>query len=92
MKRLLFVFAALSFSCQGWCKGLDDLETLCQILDQAIDSSHIYLQQKTELINKLKKDFLQATDDEQRFERGKRVYQEYIPFENDSPISTCVWI
>lgn len=87
MKRLLFVFAALSLSCQGWCNGQDDLEELCQILDQAIDSSHIYLQQKTELIDKLKKDFQQATDDEQRFERGKRVYQEYIPFENDSAIA-----
>lgn len=63
------------------------LDSLYRVLDEAIDSSAIYLQRKSETIAALHEDLRLATTADQQFERAKRLYQEYIPFDNDSAIA-----
>ena len=64
-----------------------NLDSLYRVLDEAIDSSAIYLQRKSEKIAALHEDLQLATTANQQFERAKELYQEYIPFDNDSAIA-----
>ena len=87
MRRFLLAFAILCVSSRGWCGSSVNMDSLYHILDAAIDSSHIYLQRKTQQIASLKEELQRAGNDAQRFECTKRVYQIYIPFDNDSAIA-----
>ena len=87
LRKLLTAFALLCLATHACADSQTDVNALYGILDAAIDSSHIYLQQKTEHIASLKADLQQTTDPGQRFEQARRIYQEYIPFVNDSAIA-----
>ena len=63
-----------------------NLDSLYRVLDATIDSADVYLQRKNHRIDSLKALLLQARDDEERMERTKAVYHEYIPGDNDSAI------
>lgn len=87
MKRYCMFAVAIFF---GLCVRADspvNLDSLYQVLDGAIDSSSVYLQRKMEHLDLLKTDLQQAAGDQQRFERAKRVYEEYVPFDNDSALA-----
>ncbi len=64
-----------------------NLDSLYKVLDAAIDSSDIYLRQKTERIASLKDSYRRSTTDIERYNAAEQLYEEYIPFENDSAIT-----
>ncbi len=64
-----------------------NLDSLYHVLDAAIDSAEIFLQQKTQRIEAFKTEFLSAKTDLERYHAAKKIYTEYIPFENDSAIT-----
>ena len=64
-----------------------NLDSLYKVLDAAIDSSDIYLRQKTERIASLKDSYRRSTADIERYNAAEQLYEEYIPFENDSAIT-----
>ena len=89
MKQLLllaFLVAALCIPNEAKSQTVN-LDSLYQVLDEAIDSSEVYLQRKSERITALHNDLQMATTDSQQFERARKLYQEYIPFDNDSAIA-----
>lgn len=79
--------ALLSSGCCSLLAGVVDWDSLYSALDAAIDSSQIYLQRKNELIDQKKAALAVASDNAQRFALAKGVYQEYVPFDNDSAIA-----
>ena len=87
MKRIFIISTVIILSGCCWGQAHVNLDSLYQVLDKAIDSSYIYLQQENRLIASLKQELQRAPDDDQRFSRAKEVYQEYIAFENDSAIA-----
>jgi hypothetical protein len=64
-----------------------NLDSLYKVLDAAIDSSDIYLRQKTERIASLKDSYRRSAADIERYNAAEQLYEEYIPFENDSAIT-----
>lgn len=89
MRKLLNIAFLIGALCMpDGAKGQTvNLDSLYQVLDEAIDSSAVYLQRKSERIAALHNDLQTATTESQQFERAKRLYQEYIPFDNDSAIA-----
>lgn len=87
MRKVFVAVIAFWLSCQCiYASGVNQ-DSLYLVLDAAIDSSDIYLQREIENIDMLKAALQSAVDDEQRFLRTRSVYQEYIPFDNDSAIA-----
>jgi len=87
MRKVFVAVLSLWLSCQCWSASRVNLDSLYLVLDAAIDSSDIYLQRENEHIAQLKAALWSADNDELRFSRSRSVYQEYIPFENDSAIA-----
>ncbi len=87
MRRLLTTIVLLACYCGLWADHQPTLDSLYRALDAAIDSSYIYVQQKTDRLQQLKADLRQATSDSLRFSCARRLYEEYVPFDNDSAIA-----
>ncbi len=87
MRRILLTIITTLIFSHVYGEGQIDLTALYRVLDAAIDSADFFLQQKEQHIASLKKDFLAATTDIQRYDAAKKVYTEYIPFENDSALA-----
>ena len=85
MRRLLLATTAVFCCLSGQCRV--NLDSLYRVLDAALDSADIFLQQKTERIDSVKDIYLKALTDSDRFSAAERVYAEYVPFENDSAIA-----
>ena len=86
-QRLLTATAALLLCCGLRAALPATLDSLYRVLDEAIDSSAVYVQQKTARLQTLKADLRRAATDSLRYCCAKRLYEEYIPFENDSAIA-----
>ena len=87
MNRLL-TLATLLWLCLIARAGAQiNMDSLYRVLDQAIDSSAVYLQWKTDRIGTAKAALREAATDANRFECSRRVYEEYVPFDNDSAIA-----
>lgn len=84
---LLITLALLTLTAHGVTEYDLNLEALYLEIDQAIDSSEFFLLRKTALIETLKNELRRTDNDAQRFEASKRLYQEYVPFENDSALA-----
>ncbi len=63
-----------------------NLDSLYRVLDAVIDSADYFQKQKTNHIEGLKDVFRRANNDLERYNAATKIYQEYIPFENDSAI------
>ena len=87
MKRLILVLTAICAGALSWAEERVNLDSLYQVLDRAIDSAQIYLQWKTDELARQKDRLRLATTDNERFEWAKSLYEEYIPFDNDSAIA-----
>ena len=87
MKRLFITLtvALLWGSVSG--TGRFDLDALYRTLDAAIDSADIFLQRKLDRIDSLKLRYQAAQTDMDKFTAATKVYEEYVPFENDSAIA-----
>lgn len=79
------IFLTFTLCCTG--ANHVNLDSLYKVLDAAIDSSDIYLRQKTERIVSLKDSYRRSTVDIERYNAAEQLYEEYIPFENDSAIT-----
>lgn len=79
------IFLTFTLCCTG--ANHVNLDSLYKVLDAAIDSSDIYLRQKTERIASLKDSYHRSTTDIERYNAAEQLYEEYIPFENDSAIT-----
>lgn len=79
------IFLTFTLCCTG--ANHVNLDSLYKVLDAAIDSSDIYLRQKTERIASLKDSYRRSTVDIERYNAAEQLYEEYIPFENDSAIT-----
>ncbi len=79
------IFLTFTLCCTG--ANHVNLDSLYKVLDAAIDSSDIYLRQKTERIASLKDSYRRSTTDIERYNAAEQLYEEYIPFENDSAIT-----
>ena len=64
-----------------------NLDSLYKVLDAVIDSADYYLQQKKEKLEVLTEEYRLKTTDMGRFEAAQKLYQEYVPFVNDSAIA-----
>ena len=86
MRRLLLTTMALAMTL--FCKGANqvNLDSLYHVLDAAIDSADIYLQQKLDVIAERKDDYQRARSDSDRYECAIKIYKEYEAFDNDSAI------
>ena len=87
MKRIFIAFFVLIAGIQANGAASVNTDSLFLLLDGAIDSSAIYLQRKTERLDLLRQNLYRSTDDMQRFSAAKKLYEEYVPFENDSAIA-----
>ena len=87
MKRFSVAIVAIFCVTAAWGGARVNLDSLYQVLDQAIDSSYIYLQRKTAHLDALKANLRQAVGDGQRFACAKQVYEAYVPFDNDSALA-----
>ena len=63
-----------------------DLQQLLQRIDQAIENSDQYVARKTARIDGIRKQLGQARDMASEYQLSYRLYQEYLPFMNDSAI------
>jgi len=79
------IFLTFTLCCTG--ANHVNLDSLYKVLDAAIDSSDIYLRQKTERIASLKDSYRRSITDIERYNAAEQLYEEYIPFENDSAIT-----
>lgn len=64
-----------------------NLDSLYKVLDAVIDSADYYVHRKTEKLEALKEDYRQVVTDMAKFEAAQKLYQEYVPFINDSAIT-----
>ena len=87
MKRFLTALLALGSCLLAQAEATLNLDSIYLQLDRAIDSSSVFLQRKTLRLDSLKQQLRLATDDEQRFQRAKTIYEEYVPFDNDSALA-----
>lgn len=87
MKRLFVTLtvALLWGSVSG--AGHVNLDTLYRTLDAAIDSADFFLQRKQNRLDSLKRRYQTALSDMDRFTAATKVYEEYVPFDNDSAIA-----
>lgn len=81
------MMAAAWLCCPGFAASPVNMDSLYAQLDNAIDSSHVFLQQKNERIASLKGKLRSARLAPQRYIITKQLCQEYIPFDNDSAIT-----
>ncbi|MCR4852815.1 MAG: transcriptional regulator, partial [Prevotella sp.] len=73
--------------------GAQNLDSLYNRLDEAIAATPQYIAAKEERIAALRQQMEQARDDESRYRTARSLYQEYMPFINDSAIvylQTCI--
>lgn len=87
MKRFLTALLALGSCLLAQAEATLNLDSIYLQLDRAIDSSAVFLQRKTLRLDSMKQQLHLATDDEQRFQRAKTIYEEYVPFDNDSALA-----
>ena len=87
MKKGSLLLILISISNSVLCITSQQLDSIYHAIDIAIDSSQIYLQQKTERINILKTRLQKTESLEERFAWAKSIYEEYQPFNNDSAIA-----
>ena len=87
MKRILLTIITTCLFCNIYGEGHVNLDSLYRVLDAAIDSADIFLQKKEQHIASLKKEYLSAKTDMQKYDAATKIYTEYIPFENDSAIA-----
>lgn len=87
MRRFVLVMLAMALV-PGVCGAARvNLDSLYHVLDAAIDSASLFYEKKVGGINELKKGLSRAKTDAERFDFAKKIYQEYIPFDNDSAIA-----
>ena len=63
-----------------------DLEQLYQQIDEAIEQSPQYVAVREERITKQRRDFLEATDQEQRLMLAEQLFWLFKPYKNDSAL------
>lgn len=86
MRRLLSALIIACFFLTVPAQGHVNLDSLYRVLDAAIDSADVFLQRKTARTDSLRLAYQKAQTDADRFNVAEKVYQEYVPFENDSAI------
>ena len=86
MERRLLIILAMAMSLCVRGENHVNLDSLYTVLDAAIDSADIYLQQKLDIIAERKDDYLRARSDSDKYECAVKIYKEYEAFDNDSAI------
>ena len=87
MRRLLSALIIGCFCLTVPAQGHTNLDSLYRVLDAAIDSADIFLQRKTARTDSLRLAYQKARTDADKFNVAEKVYQEYVPFDNDSAIA-----
>lgn len=87
MKQFVFAFAAMCMWFGVCGAARVNLDSLYHVLDLTIDSANYYYEKKMNHIDKLKSLYRNAKTDAERFDFAKKLYQEYVPFANDSAIA-----
>ena len=87
MRRLFVASLCVALTLAASARSSVDLDSLYAVLDAALDSSDFYLQKKLDRLERLKDDYARARSDSDRYNCATKVYQEYVPFENDSTIA-----
>ena len=87
MNRIIYTIITLLLCGSAQGASRVNLDSLYRVLDAAIDSADIYLQQKTQRLETLKQEYAMAKTDIDRYHTAQKIYTEYIPFENDSAIA-----
>ena len=90
LQHLMALLVALAATLPA---GAQNLDSLYHCLDEAIAATPQYVAEKEKRIDTLKQQMLKATDNEARYRTARSLYQEYMPFINDSAIvylQTCI--
>ena len=87
MKKGFLTLLIISFPLVMTAGNKVNIDSLYTVLDAVIDSADYYFKQKTDRIESLKKEYLRANSDVERYETATKLYTEYSPFENDSAIA-----
>lgn len=93
MKRTILLLLTLVLTTVVTAQNNVNLDSLYQVLDQAIDSSKVYQKQKTDALEALRQRFLAANSDMERYQYANSLFQGYTAFNNDSALSylqTCI--
>ncbi len=86
MKNRFFIYAFLLFVTSSAWAGEIDLGQVYRQLDEAIEHTHQYVQERENRISQAKKALGAARDDKQRYVICRNLYDEYRPYVNDSAI------
>lgn len=87
MKKTINISALLFLFFPLWMMAGDiNLETEYKLLDDAIDKSDVYVQEREDRIQKSKAILEMASDVKVQYEICRRLYDEYHPYVNDSAI------
>lgn len=84
MRLLLFFLLMLSASVSAQSY---DIEKELRVLDREVANNHLYIAQKQEKIDKIKRDISVASFAAERYLLFKRLYEEYQKFDGDSAIA-----
>ncbi len=87
MNRIIYTIITLLLCGSAQGASRVNLDSLYRVLDAAIDSADIYLQQKMQRLEMLKQEYATARTAIDRYHAAQKIYTEYIPFENDSAIA-----
>ena len=93
MKRIVFTLALVCLWLPMAGTNRVNLDSLYRVLDAAIDSADIYLGRKIAKFDSMKAAYRAAVTDSDRFRCAMEIYDEYVPFENDSALAyqyTCI--
>jgi hypothetical protein len=87
MKKTINISALLFLFFPLWMTAGDiNLETEYKLLDDAIDKSDVYVQEREDRIQKSKAILEMTSDVKVQYEICRRLYDEYHPYVNDSAI------
>ena len=93
MKTMRKLLLSLLFGLAANTLQAANIDSLFRCLDQAIAQTPRYIEEKESRIEALRHQLVQARNDRQRFQLANSLYQEYMPFINDSAIvylQTCI--
>ncbi len=82
---LIYTLLLLFVSPVAWA-GEIDLQQVYRQLDEAIEQTDRYVQEREDRISTAKKSLVAALDDKQRYDICRKLYDEYRPYINDSAI------
>ena len=93
MRVLLRLLSVVLASVLAGHLQAQNLDSLYRCLDEAIAATSSFVDAKEQRIDKLKQQYGRSTDAKTRYDLARSLYQEYMPFINDSAIvylQTCI--